>query len=163
VAGVFVVAGDKTLIHDVVKQVENLLNENEHFTTSLNTTFGEPLPPPARRVMLTTAKQRVRPQHNTRPGRPVPTLCFLVVGSGSSQQSIPLTYDLFKSVTELGRGMLVATMPRTVVALLDATRARLSGRIVRDDDSLDGAEFRLGVRNEFIAREFDAFVVRKEA
>jgi hypothetical protein len=151
---------DRNILHQVVRQVEALLNQNELFVTSLNTTFGEPLPPVVRRVSLSTQKQRVRPQSAAGAGRPTPDFSFLVVGSGQSKQSVPLTYELFKSVNELGQGMLAASLPRTVVALLDTTRARLAGKIVRDEELLDGAELRLGERRESIWREFESFVVR---
>jgi hypothetical protein len=141
-----VLSGDKIILHEVVKQVETLLNSDEYFVTSLNTTFGEPLPPVTRRAILKTQKQRVRPQLSLHEGRPEPDICFLAVGTGQTKQSVPLTYELFKSVSELGQGMLVATLPRTVVALLDATRARLAGQIVRDEELLDGSEFKLGIR-----------------
>jgi hypothetical protein len=155
-----VLNGDRSLLYEVVKQVEGLLNDDEHFVTSLNTTFGEPLPPVTRRAVLETQKQRVRPQLNRIEGRPEPDLSFLAVGGTHTKQSVALTYELFKSVTELSHGMLVATLPRTVVALLDATRARLAGQIVRDEELLDGCEIRLGVRNEVVVRELGGFVVR---
>ena len=43
------------------QQVEGLLNKDRRFLVSLNTTFGEPLPPPERRVMLTTDIQKSDP------------------------------------------------------------------------------------------------------
>jgi hypothetical protein len=49
------------------------------------------------------------------------------------------------------------------MALLDTTRARLAGRIVRDEEQLDGAEIHIGIRDEMIVREFGRFVVRGEA
>ena len=84
------------------------------------------------------------------------------MGSGTSNQPIPLTYELFKSVRELRGGMLAASLPRTVTALLDTTRARLAGRIVRDEEQLDGAEIRIGTRPETIVRELGKFLVRNE-
>lgn len=158
-----VLNGDKGILHEVVKQVEGLLNDHEHFVTSLNTTFGEPLPPTTRRAVLETQKQRVRPLSNRIEGRPESNLSFLSVGGSHMKQSVPLTYELFKSVTELSQGMLVATLPRTVVALLDATRARLAGHIVRDEELLDGCEIKLGLRKEVVVRELGGFVIRMDA
>jgi hypothetical protein len=94
-------------------------------------------------------------------GRPKATLRFLSVGSKASRQSVPLTFDLFKSIRELDQGMLEATLPRTVLALLDTTKARLSGRIVRDEDALDGAEMSIGLREERIVRKLGKFHVRR--
>lgn len=154
------VEGDPSLMHEVAKEVERLLNDEGHFTISLNTTFGEPMPPPTRRAVLTTSKQRVRSLPNTVEGRPPPILRFLKVGQGASGQTVPLTFELFKSVQELSEGMLSAALPRTVVALLDTTRAKLSGRIVRDGEELEGAEIRIGSKASTIGREMDQFVVR---
>jgi len=155
-----VVDGKEDLIHYAVKQVENLLNQQEKFVVTLNTTFGEPLPPTARRAVLTTAKQRVKPRPPASAGRPQSDVRFLDVGTGASTQSIPLTFELFRSVTELRSGLLTSALPKTVVALLDTTRARLAGRIVRDEDQLDGSEIRIGNRKEIIVRELQKFVIR---
>lgn len=157
-----VISGDDELLVRVVKQVDKLLNDRDHFTTSLNTTFGEPLPPAVRRATLTTQKQVVRPQKAASTGRPLSGLRFLRVGIPGSHQSVALTFELFKSVTDLGNNLLPAVLPRTVVALLDAIRARLSGRIVRDEDSLEGAEIRVGLRSESIVRELGQFVIQRE-
>ena len=156
-----VVNGDEQLMHVAVKQVEGLLNDHERFVVPLNTTFGQPLPPANRQVALTTAKQKVRPNRVNDKGRPFSDMKLLSVGSGTSTQPIPLTYELFKSVRELRVGMLPASLPRTVTALLDATRARLAGRIVRDEEQLDGAEIRVGTRPEVIVRELGTFLVRQ--
>jgi len=84
------------------------------------------------------------------------------VGTGSSAQPIALTYDLFKAVKELERGLSPASLPRTVVALLDTTKARLSGPIVRDEDSLDGAKIRIGADGVVVAHSWNGFVASKE-
>jgi hypothetical protein len=157
-----VVEGDNRLIYQAVKQVEGLLNERERFVVTLNTTFGEPLPPHARRVVLETAKQKVRQVKVSGDGRPAADLRFLAVGPQSAAQHVPLTYELFHSVRELQGGMLAASLPRPVIAALDTARARLAGHIVRDEDQLDGAEIRIGLRDEVIVREMQQFLVRKE-
>jgi hypothetical protein len=155
-----VIDGDLGLLHEAAKQVEGLLNGKDGFTVSLNTTFGEPLPPALRQATLTTERQKVKLAATDAQGRPRPVVRFLSVGSGSLGQSIPLTFELFRCVTELRQGMLPASLPRTVVALLDATKARIAGRIVRDADALDGAEIQVGLRNEYIVQQMDEFIVR---
>jgi hypothetical protein len=155
-----VIDGDEQQLHEVVRQVDGLLNDKDRFVVTLNTTFGESLPPEQRRAVLLTSKQRVRPRESATVGRPPATLRFLTVGAGGSAQSIPLTYELFRSVRELGMGMLPASLPRTVVALLDTTRARLAGRIVRDEELLDGCEIHIGRRGDVIVRELRKFIVR---
>lgn len=153
--------GAPELLSDAAKQVELLLNVGDRFSVSLNTTFGEPLPPKLRQVTLTTAKQRVRnrpPPSGVRPPMPYQ---YLTVGTGGYAQPIPLTYDLFKSMQEMKRGMVAASLPKPVVALMDTTKARLAGYIVRDEQLLDGGEIRIGQQSEIIVREMDKFSVRR--
>ena len=157
-----VVRGDEQLLHSSAKQVEALLNDRERFVVPLNTTFGEPLPPIERRAVLTTMKQKVKPLPDPEGTRPRGAIRFLGIGAQTSGKTIPLTYELFKSVRELRRGMIPASLPRTVVALLDTTRARLSGQIVRNEELLEGAEIRIGVHDEVIVRELGKFIVRRE-
>ena len=157
-----VVTGDDQLLVLAARQVEALLNEDDRFVVPLNTTFGQPLPPLNRRVTLTTPKQKVKPSRSSTSGRPFADIQFLTIGGSSSGQSIPLTYELFHSVRDLRAGMLPSSLPRTVTALLDATRARLAGRVVRDEEQLDGAEIAIGTRVERIMCEGDRFIVRNE-
>ncbi|HEX6039997.1 hypothetical protein [Longimicrobium sp.] len=157
------VGDDAALMHHAAKQVDTLLNDKERFVVTLNTTFGEPLPPDARRVVLVTARQKVRPVSLPTGGRPAADLRFLGVGPPSAVQFIALTYELFRSVRDMQGGMLPSSLPRAVVASLDATRARLAGRIVRDEEQLDEAEIHVGLRKEVIVREMGQFLVRREA
>jgi hypothetical protein len=73
-----------------------------------------------------------------------------------------LTYDLFKAVKELERGMSVASLPHTVLALLDTTRARLSGPIVRDPEILERARIRIGTGGLLVEKRRAGFSARKE-
>lgn len=123
-------------LHEVAKQVKNLLNTPQGFEISLTTTFGQPLPPSQRQATLVVPTRLVKMLRLSTNGRPRSPICFLGVGSGQSAQAIALTYELFKAVKELERGLSPAALPRTVVALLDTTRARLSGPIVRDREIL---------------------------
>ena len=87
---------------------------------------------------------------------------FLRVGAAVGAKPIALTFELFKATKSLRRGMVSASLPRSVVALLDTTRACLAGSIVRDEDALEGAEIRIGLRDEIIMRTFGNFVIRRE-
>ena len=58
--------------------------------------------------------------------------------------------------------MVSASLPRSVVALLDTTRAGLAGSIVRDEDALEGAEIRIGFRDEVVVRTLGNFSIRQE-
>ena len=153
-------AGDD--LFDVAQEVEQLLNRNQDFEISLTTTFGQPLPPMIRRATLVVPSRSVQPLDAEKAGRPASPICFLKVGDGRSGQPIALTYDLFKAVKELEKGMSVASLPRTVLALLDTTRARLSGPIVRDKLVLDRARIRIGSSGTSVVQRRSGFAVRKE-
>lgn len=155
-----VISGDTQLLHKAVKQVEALVNANDRFLVVLNSTFGEPLAPLSRRATVRTTKQKVRPIEPPNEGRPPASVRFLSIGGKG--HPLALTYELFRSVRELESGMLPASLPRSVVALLDTTRAKLSGIVVRDEEELDGAEIRIGTRDIVVSRELGEFVVINE-
>jgi hypothetical protein len=70
-----------------------------------------------------------------------------------------LTYELFKAIKELERGLSLASLPRTVVALLDTTKARLSGPIVRDPEMLMDARIRIGADGTEVGSSWDGSFV----
>lgn len=145
-------------LYEVAKQVKELLNTSQGFEVSLTTTFGQPLPPSQRQATLIVQPRPVKMLQLSTQGRPRSPICFLQIGTGRSQQPIPLTYDLFKAVKELERGLSPASLPRTVVALLDTTRARLSGPIVRDPEILMDATIKLGTDGTEIGQSWNGFV-----
>jgi hypothetical protein len=157
-----VVSGDRTLIQASIRQVQALLNEHDKFRVCLNTTFGEPVPPLERQAILVTPFQKVKVLEQETRARPRSAFPYLSIGTGKRTQAIPLTYDLFKSAAEMRRGMLPASLPRPVVALLDATRARLAGQLVRNDELLEDAEIKIGTKGDLISLDQDGFVVRQE-
>ncbi|MNJ53619.1 hypothetical protein D3C77_490160 [compost metagenome] len=142
--------------------MKGLLNTGHEFEVSLTTTFGQPLPPKQRQATLVVQQRRVKMLAQNTNGRPRPPIRYLGVGNVQSAQPIPLTYDLFKAVKELERGLSPASLPRTVLALLDTTKARLSGPIVRDEELLDHAKIRVGADGTVIARSWDGLVAQKE-
>lgn len=131
-------------VFDVAREIELLLNKNQEFEISLTTTFGQPLPPSNVQALLVVPRRHVQPANPSAGGRPAAPLRFLRVGTGGSSQNIALTYDLFKAVKDIQRGMAKPSLPRSVLALLDTTSARLAGPIVRDGSVLSRAEIRLG-------------------
>jgi len=159
-----VLNGNTSALQTATQQVEGLLNNKDRrFLVSLNTTFGEPLPPPERRVMLTTDIQRVRPMplpsDESSPRLP---MRFLSVGSGNEAQAVALTYEMFKATKSLRKGMVPASLPRSVVALLDTTRAKLAGSVVRNEEALEGSEIHLGLRDDIVVRSFGKFLIQRK-
>lgn len=154
------IAGNEELLNNAIRQVAHLINANDKFVVSLNSTFGEPHPPRHRRAILEAPRQKVRGVRENNEGRPPGNIRFLSIGE--KKHPLALTYELFRSVRELEEGMLAASLPRSVEALLDLSKAKISGSIVRDEERLDEAEIRIGNRNEIISREFDEFVVHRD-
>ena len=74
-----------------------------------------------------------------------------------------MTFDLFKAVKELRKGMSISSLPHTVLALIDTTKARLSGPIVRDADILDRARLCIGSDGIVVEERRQGFVARREA
>jgi hypothetical protein len=149
-------------LYEVAREVERLLNTNQDFEISLTTTFGQPLPPPMQRATLVVPARPVKPLEEVASGRPRSPVAFLRVGSAKSVQAVALTYDLFKAVKELQRGMSPASLPKTVQALLDTARARLSGSIVRDREILDRARIRIGSGGVAVEERRQGFVSFRE-
>jgi hypothetical protein len=136
--------GDGHDIREVANQVEDLLNDGDHFLVSLTTTFGQPMPPARGRAVLVVRRRRVSVREKSDAGRPRSSICFLEIEVGDGFQPIALTYDLFRAVKDLGRGVSQASLPRAVLTLLDTTRARMAGSIVRDRDALERTNMHLG-------------------
>lgn len=149
-------------LREVAIQVEALLNNGTNFDVSLTTTFGQPMPPSRSRAILEVPRRRVYAGGAVAKGRPAPSLCFLDVETGSSSQPIAVTYDLFKAVSDLEQGLSPASLTQSVLALLDTTRARMAGSLVRDHHVQDRPTIRVGDTLK-IERYRGAFVaVRRE-
>lgn len=145
-------------LHEVAIQVEDLLNNGPNFDVSLTTTFGQPMPPSRTQAILEVPRRRVYARDSHVEGRPAPSICFLDVQAGGGAQPIAVTYDLFKAVSDLERGLSPASLPHSVQALLDTTRARMAGSIVRTRDVQERPTIHLGdaltigrTRGRFIA------------
>jgi hypothetical protein len=150
-------------LHEISKQVKALLNDKDGFHVSLTTTFGQPLPPTQRQTTLIVPARNVRPLQLNNQGRPKSPICYLKIGTGNSAQAIALTYELFHAIKELDRGLSPASLSRNVLALLDTTKARLSGPIVRDHELWDDAKISIGADGTEIIKSFDGFVSQSGA
>ena len=102
-----------------------------------------------------------KPVNFSKMSGPRPPIQFLKIGSSGTDNPIPLTFDLFKSIYELRKGMMSSSLPRSVVALLDTTKAKLAGSIVRNDEQLDGAEIHIGINGDIVARELGRYIIRR--
>ncbi len=148
---------DEELLLSAAREVSRLLNTNDKFEVSLTTTFGQPMPPATLRAVLVTTKQAVKPRLVSDEGRPIPPMRMLRVGRSTGEQAIALTFDLYRSIRLLEAGLSRASLPTEVNALIDTTKARLSGPIVRDPESLEDSSIELGAsgtRIELIGGRF---------
>jgi hypothetical protein len=131
-------------LREAAREVANLLNKDDKFQVSLTTTFGQPAAPANLRAVLVTTRQPVKP-HVERPlARPKAPIRQLRVGKGNCELSMPLTFELYRSVRLLSAGLSRAALPTEVNALIDSMKARLAGPVVRDQDNLDGSIIELG-------------------
>ncbi|MFD2376833.1 hypothetical protein ACFSTJ_04400 [Ottowia pentelensis] len=121
------------------------MNNGEKFEVPLTTTFGQPAAPVALRASLVTSKQSIRPLDDDTEDRPWSSTRYLKVGKGQREHAIALTFELYRAIELISAGLSRASLPREVNALIDATKATLSGPIVRDEDSLADSIMDLGV------------------
>jgi hypothetical protein len=145
-------------LYAISKQVKDLINKKDGFYVSLTTTFGQPLPPIQRQTTLIVPHRNVSTLQVSNLNRPRSPICYLKIGTGESAQAIPLTYDLFRAIKQLERGLSPASLSRNVVALLDSINARLSGPIVRDHELWEDAKIQVGADGNEIGKSFDGFV-----
>jgi hypothetical protein len=139
------------------KDVSRLLNTNDKFEVSLTTTFGQPMPPAGLRAALVTARQHVKPRADQSGGRPVSPIRSLRIGKGQGEQILTLTFELYRAMRLIDSGLSRASLPAEVNALIDSTKARLSGPIVRDADGLEDSYIELlsaGARIEILNGRF---------
>ena len=149
-------------LYAVAREVEGLLNKDRDFEISLTTTFGQPLPPAPMRATLVVQSQPVNPFDLQADGRPRPPISFLRFGEGQSSQPIALTYELFKAMKELERGMSPASLAEGVLALLDTARARMAGPLVRDERVLDRAHIRIGNSRKAVTHRRGVFATSED-
>lgn len=149
-------------LYAVAREVEGLLNKERDFEISLTTTFGQPMPPVPMRATLVVHSQPVNPFDPQGEGRPRQPISFLRFGDGQSSQPIALTYELFKAMKELERGMSAASLAEGVLALLDTARARLAGPLVRDERVLDRSHIRIGNSRKTVTHRRGVFATSED-
>ena len=156
---VAVPSDDGRLLDQVSEEFEKLLNQNDRFSVSLNTTFGQPLPPAQKQVKLTVQGVYVESMEENENGRPHSPFRYLKIGAADNiNHPQALTFDLYKALKELGSGVSAASVPPSVIAMLDTTRARLAGAVVRNESVLRGAKIQLGKTGTTIRYQRGKFV-----
>lgn len=153
---------DPSRLNGVRKGLKALLNDaNNQFRAGLATTFGQPVAHRSREVTLSidsSINVVVVPKHSLE-GRPKDYLPYLQV----DKHYIPLTFDLFKALSEVDSGLHDASLPSEIYSLLDRVKALVSGRVVRDKAVLaEDPKISLGASNELIEYVHGKFVFSKE-
>lgn len=135
---------------DVRKHLRMLLHDGRRFRASLVTTFGQPLAQRSREVALLTQAVPVReflPRVTS--GRPPESMPYIQI----DKSIIPLTFPLFKALSEVVEGLHDASLPAEIFALLNGIKSFVSGHIARDTISLIDNDARIEFGNSSLAVE----------
>jgi hypothetical protein len=125
---------------DARRQLRILLHENDSsFRAGLATTFGQPLAKRDRDVALVVQERiKVRKVDAINDeSRPTSQLRFLQV----NRFDIPLTFQLYKALLQLGEGMNEASLGSDIFLLLDRVKALVAGSLVRSKSVLEDEPF----------------------
>lgn len=145
-------------LKNVRKQFSELIHENSRFPVSLTTTFGQPVPHPEQDAIIYAPMVKVSyimpPKSRDHARSSLPYLKI-------KDHAVPLTYSLFKALAELNEGLMEASIPTEILALIEGTRARIAGDIVRDLDGLDDATLSVG-GTEFLLMIHNGTIKLKE-
>ena len=132
----------------VRQEFSKLINRDNQFRIGLATTFGQPVTNMNRNITLTTREIKINLERlvdqRERPGSPVPTLRV-------SGIPVPITFQLFDCIQAISDGMLEASLPEEIFAMIDSVKSRVGGNAVRDDDVLEnGVELSVGSKKAAI-------------
>ena len=125
------------------KSFQDLLGDGQPgLSISLSTTFGQPLDSKWGRAYLVGSN---KPRIKTLPitnieSRPREQLPYLQI----QNLPVPVTFPLFKALSEVDQGLMAASLPAEIFALVDGTRNVLAGQYVRDEEWLEDARIVIG-------------------
>ena len=135
-----------------------MINKDDRFRAGLATTYGQPITNDRRDVALFTKKIKLKypilDQIAERPGNILP---FLELNG----LQIPITFQLYKSLNGVASGMMEASLPEEVYAMIDGIKSRIAGRIIRDPKVLEDELFLLIGKNR-VNVEIDDYEIETE-
>lgn len=119
------------------RQLRNLLHESDGgaFRAGLATTFGQPLATRERDVAL-IVQEKIKVKKVSLiedDSRPKSQLRFLKI----SDFDIPLTFQLYKALFQLGEGLKEASLGSDIFSLIDRVKALVAGSLVRSQSVLE--------------------------
>jgi len=142
----------------IVRQFSALINKDDRFRAGLATTYGQPITNDRRDVALFTKKIKLKypilDQIAERPGNILP---FLELNG----LQIPITFQLYKSLNGVASGMMEASLPEEVYAMIDGIKSRIAGHIIRDPKVLEDELFLLIGKNR-VNVEIDDYEIETE-
>lgn len=113
-----------------INKLKTLFGADGFINIDVNTTFGQPSSGSGTRVevraQMPTITELPEPYAIARPGSPIQ---HLQIGNGGPV--IPLTFDVFRAVTLLEKGLDLGSLPSDMRSTVDALLSRLSGTMVR--------------------------------
>jgi hypothetical protein len=140
------------------KAFQNILNDNSRFSISVMNTFGQPIPSPAKDVLLRGEVIKVGfTAVDSSPNKPKTYLPFLQ----AHEYPIPLTYPLYKALYQVGQGLYRPSLPSEILALLEGTRAKIAGLLVHDQNWLEDVVIDIGDTGEKLVVEMGDVIVKK--
>ncbi|WP_391088818.1 hypothetical protein [Vibrio sp. NH-UV-68] len=121
---------------DVEDLVEQLVNEDTRFfKIPLSTTFGQPVARRDRDVSLRVRNVKTSMQmfrgNDSRPAHRSPYIKI-------HKRHVPVTFALYKALSEIEDGLDAASLPQEVFALIDEVKSVTAGQVARDKDFVDG-------------------------
>ena len=135
--------GDGDSARRLKKSFQKLLGDGQlGHSVSLSTTFGQPLDSKCGRAYLLGYNQpkiKILPMtsYESRPREQLPYLQI-------QDLRIPVTFPLFKALSEVGQGLMAASLQGEIFALVDGTRNLLAGKLVRDKEWIEDAQIVIG-------------------
>lgn len=139
-----VIGQDKDSKKKMVRQFEALINKDDKFRAGLATTYGQAVTSDRRDIALFTKKIKLKfPNFDQISERPGDILPFLEL----TDLKIPITFQLYKSLNRVASGMMEASLPEEVYAMIDGIKSRIAGRIIRDPNVLEDELFLLIGKN----------------
>ena len=135
--------GSGDSVRRLKKSFQRLLsNSPEGFSISLSATFGQPSNLKLGGACLSGVRQapvKAEPVVNNE-SRPREMLPYLLV----DKVPVPITFPLFKALSEVDEGLMTASLPGEIFALVDGTRNLLAGRLVHNHEWLEDARVVIG-------------------
>jgi hypothetical protein len=142
----------------VRRELRKLLHDsNNRFRAGLATTFGQPVAERSRDVALLLPKMISVGLIDREIGtdRPIDSLPYLRV----ENHYVAVTFELFRALGEVGKGLHEASLPAEIYSLLDRVKSLVSGLVVRDPNVLnDDPIITLGSSHdviEYVGGQFD--------